>query len=61
LTNVKTFIEATKRKRTDEARITMNVVTASISGENLKSKAIYFVKARSALDILNLELKKRKK
>lgn len=38
LTNVKTFIEATKRKRTDEARITMNVVTASIIGENLKSK-----------------------
>ena len=38
LTNVKTFIEATKRKRTDKARITMNVVTASISGKNLKSK-----------------------
>jgi hypothetical protein len=32
LTNVKTFIEATKRKRTVGARITMNVVTASISG-----------------------------
>jgi hypothetical protein len=35
---VKTFIEATKRKRTVGARITMNVVTASICGGNLKSK-----------------------
>ena len=44
LTNVKTFIEATKRKRTDEARITMNVVTASIIGENLKSKTNLAIK-----------------
>jgi hypothetical protein len=38
LTNAKTFIEATKRTRTDETRITMNVVTASIGGKNIKSK-----------------------
>ena len=38
MTNAKTFIEATKRTRTDETRIAMNVVTASISGEHLKSK-----------------------
>ena len=38
MTNVKIFIEATQRKKKDETRIRMNVVTASISGENLKSK-----------------------
>jgi hypothetical protein len=35
LTNAKTFIEATKRTRTDETRITMNVVTG---GKKIKSK-----------------------
>jgi Cu2+-containing amine oxidase len=41
LTNAKTFIEATKRTRTDETRITMNVVTASIGGKKLKVRLIW--------------------
>lgn len=36
--NMNTFITSTKRKRTQEARQSMNVLTASLSDDNLKKK-----------------------
>ncbi|MES9884023.1 MAG: hypothetical protein ABW185_24515 [Sedimenticola sp.] len=41
LNNIRSFIGTAKHKRSNDARNTMNVISASVSGENLSKKRLY--------------------
>ncbi|MES9883754.1 MAG: hypothetical protein ABW185_23120 [Sedimenticola sp.] len=44
LSNMKTFIDSTKCKRSNDCRATMNILTASVSGENLVNSKMCLAK-----------------